>query len=60
VGPLAGKTIKLWYDASHTGKNRRATKLMGFPIAGDVLVVLEDGNLSEADFLAAEKLIVNE
>jgi hypothetical protein len=54
VGPLAGATIKAWYDPTCAGKNKRASKLVGFPIAGDLLIVLEGGDLSEKDLVTVE------
>lgn len=54
-GPLSGKTIKAWYNPEDRGKNRRATKVVGFPVGGEVIVVMEEGDLTEKDFSAAEK-----
>ena len=57
-GPLEKKTIKVWCDPGCKGKNnRRLAKIVGFPIAGDGVVVVEDEDLTEADFLAAERLL---
>ena len=56
-GPLSGKTIKVWYNPEHTGKNRRATKIVGFPIGGEIIVIVEEDNLTETNFLAAEKTL---
>jgi hypothetical protein len=56
-GPLKGKTIKVWCDPERPGKNKRATKIMGFPVSGEILIVMEEGDLLENDFLAAEKLL---
>lgn len=57
LGPLAGKTIKVWYDATLKGKNKRATKIVGFPVAGDIIIHCEDEDLTEEDFLAVEELL---
>ncbi|CAH6420061.1 Hypothetical protein HVR_LOCUS1086 [uncultured virus] len=54
-GPLAGKTIKVWYDPEQPGVNRRSKKILGFGVGGDIIIVMMEGNLSEKDFLAAEK-----
>lgn len=59
-GPLLGKTVKLWCnpDLPNEGNssiNKRLTKIIGFPIGGEGIIVLEDGNLNEKDFLLAEK-----
>jgi hypothetical protein len=56
-GPLEGKSIKIWCDTKRKGKNRRLTKILGFPIAGEGLIIMTEGDLTEADFLAAEKLL---
>lgn len=57
-GPLAGKTIKVWYDPMSKTKNRRASKIVGFPIGGDILIVMDEDDLTEKDFIAAEKCLV--
>lgn len=57
-GPLAGKSIKIWYDPNQQGKNRRATKIIGFPVGGDMLVLVDGEDLSEKDFIAAEKFLI--
>lgn len=57
LGPLSGKTIKAWYDSHRPGKNKRASKIVGFAISGELLIIMEEGDLTEADFLAAEKLL---
>jgi len=57
-GPLIGKNIKVWYDSTNTGRNRRASKIIGFPVGGNMLVVAQDEHLSEKDFLEAEKTLV--
>ena len=55
LGVWSGKNIKVWYDASLKGKNKRASKLTGFPVAGDILIHSDDGDLSEEEFLEIEK-----
>ena len=57
LGPLAGNTIKLWYDPKRKGKNTRTSKIIGFPIAGEAVITMEEGDLTEEAFLAAEKLL---
>jgi hypothetical protein len=54
-GQLLGKTIKAWYDPQRQGKNTRASKIVGFPIAGNLLVIMDEGDLNEMDFIASEK-----
>lgn len=57
LGPLTGKTIKVWYDGTLKGKNKRATKIVGFPVAGDIIIHCEDQDLTEEDFLSVEELL---
>lgn len=57
LGPLAGKTIKVWCDPSRKGKNKRLSKIVGFHVAGEGVVIMDDGDLTEKDFLAAERLV---
>lgn len=57
-GPLTGKTIKVWCNPNLPGKNKRLSKIIGFPIGGEGLIVMEEGDLLEKDFLVAEKLLV--
>lgn len=57
LGSLYGKNISVWYDPDFKGKNKRASLILGFPVAGEFLFVLEDGNLLEKDFVEAEKLL---
>jgi len=56
LGPLSDKIIKVWYSANNTDKNKRASKIVGFPIGGELLIVT-DGNLSEKDFIEVEKML---
>lgn len=57
-GSLVGKTLKAWYDPNVKGTNKRASKIIGFQMAGELLVVMEEGDLSEKDFLISEKNLV--
>lgn len=57
IGPLTDKKISIWYDPTAKGKNRRATKLIGINIGGDFVVINNEGDLSEADFLVVEKML---
>lgn len=54
LGPLSGKTIKIWYDPSNTGKNRRTSRILGFPVGGSMLILMDEGDLIAEDFMAAE------
>ena len=55
VGPLVGKTIRLWY-LKDSGCNKRASALMGFEIGGEVLIVANQHNFSEEQFITLEKM----
>ena len=57
-GVLAGSTIKAWYDPKRLGRNPRASRIVGFPIAGDLLIIMEEGDIMEKDFLLAEKQLM--
>jgi len=57
VGSFTDKTIKIWYNPNFPGKNKRASKLTELPVGGDVLIVMEEGDLLEKDFEEAEQLI---
>jgi len=58
TGPLLNKTIKVWYDPNRKGNNTRASKIVDFKIAGELLIVMEEGDLTENDFKLAEKLLL--
>jgi hypothetical protein len=52
-GPLTGHTIKLWYDPNESGKNRLSSKLIGFPIGGEAVIISETDDLTEASLIQA-------
>lgn len=54
IGPLKGKTVKIWYDEKNKCINKRASKIVGFKIGGDILIVVKDHSLTEKEFLAVE------
>lgn len=56
-GPLVGKTVRLFYNSLATSKNRRASRVAGFQIGGDVLCMIDDYDITESDFVLAEKCI---
>lgn len=56
VGPWVGKKIKIWYNDAYLGKNRRTSKIVGYPIGSEILIIGDDA-LTEADFLEVEKLL---
>lgn len=56
-GPLDNKSIKVWYDEKCKGNNKRASNIIGFKIAGDLLIVVDNEDLSEQDFRTVEKLL---
>lgn len=48
-GPLFGQSIKVWYNPADSSKNRLASKITGFPVGGELLIVSESTNLCIAD-----------
>lgn len=57
IGPLQGKEIKIWYDPNAIGKNRRATKIAGFPICGELIIVVDNFDLNESNLKIVENLL---
>ncbi len=57
VGPLTGKTIKIWCNTSLKSKNPRLSKIAGFPVGGEAVIIMKEGDLLADDFRAAEKLL---
>lgn len=53
--PLEGKKIYMWHNTNHNNKNRRASKLLGCPVAGDAVVVVEGYDISLEDLSSVEK-----
>jgi len=58
-GLFKNKKVRIFYNPNDKTVNKRAKKLVGFPIGGDVIFYLENENLSEADFLTVEKYITD-
>lgn len=58
TGSLTGKTIKIWYDPRQPSKNKRASKIVGFPVGGDLIIIMEEGDLNETQFLEIERSLV--
>lgn len=58
VGPLQNKTITVWYDPTRKGNNKRASEIVNFKIAGELLIIMEEGDLTQDDFKLAEKLLL--
>lgn len=52
-GPLTGHTIKLWYNPNEPGKNRLSSKIIGFPIGGEAIIISETDDLTETDLIQA-------
>jgi hypothetical protein len=38
-GPFAKKTLKVWYNPEKPGKNKRSSKIMGFPVGSDLIIL---------------------
>lgn len=58
VGPLQHKTIRLWYDDAIKVTNRKATRLIGFPVGGIVYISMDEGDLKITDLEAVEAIIM--
>jgi len=54
------KKLTIWYDKNKIGKNKRATKIAGFTIAGDIIISILDEDINESDFLIVEKFLSKE
>jgi len=54
------KKITIWYDKNKIGKNKRATKIAGFTIAGDIIISILDEDINESEFLIVEKFLSKE
>lgn len=54
TGPLKGKSIKAYYDGAQSTKNRRTTKIMGFPVGGSTFFIIPDNDLGLEAFTKAE------
>lgn len=59
IGVLQGKTIKVWCDPERKGKNKRLSKILGFPMAGEGLIVMQESDLEESVFLEVEKALTS-
>ena len=57
IGIFSNKEVTIWYDKTQAGKNKRASKIAGFNIAGDILISLHNEDLNESDILSIEKLL---
>jgi len=54
------KKLTIWYDKNKIGKNKRATKIAGFTIAGDIIISILDEDINESEFLIVEKFLSKE
>lgn len=57
IGPLSGKAVYVIYGSGTKG-NRRATRIFGKPMGGDVVVFVQDHDLSIQELTAVEKLVM--
>ena len=51
---VSDKTIKAWYNPNVKGINKRASKIAGFKIGGELLLIAEDNDLSIQEVESAE------
>lgn len=58
IGPLVNKRIKIWCNTEHKGRNKRLSKILGFPIGGEALIFVDEtADLTVEMFLEAEKML---
>lgn len=57
IGPLQSESIRLWYNPDRIGKNKKISKIVGFPISGEVVFENKIKDLDSKELEAAFKLI---
>ena len=57
VGPLAGKTVKVWYLPDDPKPNRRAKRLTGFKAGSNIIIGCDDGPVTTKMITAVEKIL---
>jgi hypothetical protein len=57
IGPLAGKVVKAWFDATNKARNRRSSKLAVFAVGGELLIIVEDHDLTEHELTIVEQML---
>lgn len=57
IGKFENINIKLWYDPSLGGVNKKISRLLGYNISGDVILVCDGQDFTDNDFLYIEKLM---
>ena len=57
VGKFENINIKIWYDPSLGGVNKKISRLLGYNISGDVIILCDNQDFTSNDFLYIEKLI---
>ena len=55
IGPWADKTIRLWYNPERKGNNKRASKLAGFGVGGEIFIMLDKHDIQIDEFIYCEK-----
>jgi hypothetical protein len=48
IGPWKGAEVKLWYIPNGKVKNRKANKLAGFPVNGEIIILVDSVDITEA------------
>lgn len=57
VGPLAGKTVKVWYLPDDPKPNRRAKRLTGFKVGSNIIIGCAEGPVTAKMITAVEKIL---
>lgn len=57
-GPLAGKSVKVWYDADNKTKNKLTSKILGYSVGGCMVIIVKDEDLLLDDFMSAKNALI--
>lgn len=58
-GSLTNKEIRVWYDDTSPVKNKRLTRLLGFPCTGEAIIVCYESDITISDIEDVESLCSN-
>jgi hypothetical protein len=55
VGPLSNKSISIWYDPEDKRMNKRAARICGFRVGGNIIILCETESITAAQVEGAER-----
>lgn len=58
-GSLTNKEIRVWYDDTNPVKNKRLSRLLGFPCTGEAIIVCYESDITISDIEDVESLCSN-